>query len=79
MHEQVCRFYQLSKNVFKLTKSACEARPVGSWMRKPSQARSTSSVCDPGPLRPDQFRLGPPGPSRSLIQGEAQIEGEAGY
>ena len=39
------------------------------WMRKPGLARSTLSVCEPGPLRPGPFRpAGPPGPCRSLPQ-----------
>ena len=54
MHEQFCRFYQLSKK--------CEARPGPlDEKARPGPARSTLSVCEPGPLRPGPFRPGPPG------------------
>ena len=59
MYEQFCRFYQLSKK--------CEARPGPlDEKARPGPARSTLSVCEPGPLRPGQFRPGPPGhPARA--------------
>ena len=64
MHEQVCRFYQLSKK-------KCEARPAR-WMRKAGPARSTFRFVSPARFGP--FRLGPPGrPARAGLYAEYQI------